>query len=200
MLRRSAGAPANRGLLGNVNPVGTRACYDEAKRYAEAYLTSAVRAQGIDGRIARIFNTYGPRMRPDDGRAIPAFCTSALRGEALPIQGDGEQTRSFCYVDDLVDGIAQLAGRDGLAGCVINLGNPVEIRIRELAQLVAELAGIARRTAARPLPPDDPVRRCPDITRARDLLGWEPKVALRDGLTATLAFFRGLPKEPANAP
>jgi nucleoside-diphosphate-sugar epimerase len=184
--------PQRETYWGNVNTVGVRACYDEAKRYAEAYLSSAVRTLGIDGRIVRIFNTYGPRMQPDDGRVVPNFCLSALRGEPLTVYGDGRQTRSFCYVDDLIDGIVRLAKRDGLRGRVVNIGNAVEFTIEELATIVAQLAGVRLEVVSRDLPSDDPTRRCPDITLARTLLDWEPKVALRDGLLATLAYFRDL--------
>ncbi len=182
--------PQRESYWGNVNPVGVRACYDEAKRYGEAYLTSAVRKLGIDGRIVRIFNTYGPRMQPGDGRVIPSFCLSALRGEPLTVFGDGRQTRSFCYVSDLIDGIVRLAKRDGLMGRIVNVGNPVEFTIAELAQIVAEIAGVQLYVVERELPPDDPTRRKPDITLARTLLEWEPKIALRDGLVSTLEYFR----------
>jgi dTDP-glucose 4,6-dehydratase len=182
--------PQRETYWGNVNPVGPRACYDEAKRYAEAYLTSAVRAAGIDGRIVRIFNTYGPRMRLDDGRVIPAFCGSALRGEPMTVFGDGSQTRSFCYVDDLIDGIYRLATGPGLAGRIVNVGTPLEFTVAELAELIAGLLGVPVRIDRRPLPPDDPARRRPDITLARELLGWEPRVALADGLPPTIASFR----------
>jgi nucleoside-diphosphate-sugar epimerase len=182
--------PQRETYWGNVNPVGVRACYDEAKRYGEAYLTSAVRELGIDGRIVRIFNTYGPRMQPGDGRVVPSFCLSALRGEPLTVYGDGRQTRSFCYVDDLIDGIVRLAKGQALSGKVVNIGSPQEFTVLELAQIIAELAGVPLKIVALELPPDDPTRRKPDITLARTLLGWEPKVALRDGLVATLDYFR----------
>ncbi len=175
---------------GNVNPVGVRACYDEAKRYGEAYTTSAIRTLGIDARIVRIFNTYGPRMAPDDGRVIPNFCLSALRGEPLTIYGDGRQTRSFCYVSDLIEGIVRLAKREGLAGSIVNLGNPGEFTIAELARIVCDIAGVNLNVVACELPPDDPTRRKPIISLARRLLGWEPKVALRDGLEPTLEYFK----------
>jgi nucleoside-diphosphate-sugar epimerase len=182
--------PQRETYWGNVNPIGFRACYDEAKRYAEAYLTSAVRVNGIDGRLVRIFNTYGPRMQPNDGRVIPNFCMSALKGESLTIYGDGSQTRSFCYVDDLIEGIYRLATRPGLSGRVVNIGNPGEFTILELAEIVAELIGTELKTVDKALPPDDPTRRRPDITLARTLLGWEPQIALRDGLVKTIDFFR----------
>jgi nucleoside-diphosphate-sugar epimerase len=175
---------------GNVNPIGERACYDESKRYAEAYVTSAVRKLGIDGRIVRIFNTYGPRMQPGDGRAIPNFCMAALRGEPLTVYGDGRQTRSFCYVTDLVDGVVRLARHPAPVPAVVNIGNPQEFTISELARIVSEIAGVPLRVVARDLPPDDPARRRPVITLARRLLGWEPRTALREGLAATLDYFR----------
>jgi nucleoside-diphosphate-sugar epimerase len=182
--------PQRETYWGNVNPTGIRACYDEAKRFGEAYVTTAVRKIGIDGRVARIFNTYGPRMQPGDGRVIPNFCVAALRGEPLTVYGDGSQTRSFCYVDDLVDGLVRLAGTPGLGGRVINLGNPREHTIAELAAVTARLAGVELRLEPRPLPPDDPTRRRPDITLARTLLGWEPATVLEIGLQRTLDSFR----------
>ncbi len=184
--------PQRETYWGNVNPVGLRSCYDEAKRYGEAYLSSAVRKLGIDGRIVRIFNTYGPRMQPGDGRVVPSFCLSALRGEPLTVYGDGKQTRSFCYVSDLIDGIVRLAKGDGLRGKLVNVGNPVEFTITELALIVADLVGVEFQSIECELPPDDPTRRKPDITLARTLLGWEPKVDLRDGLVTTLDYFRTL--------
>jgi nucleoside-diphosphate-sugar epimerase len=182
--------PQRESYWGNVNPVGQRACYDESKRFAEAYLTSAARVHGLDARIVRIFNTYGPRMQPNDGRVIPNFAMSALNGNPLTIYGDGSQTRSFCYVDDLVDGIFRFIALDGLGGNIINIGNPGEFTIRELASIVAEIAGVELHVVEQALPPDDPTRRRPDISLARTLLGWEPRVALRDGLAKTLEYFR----------
>ena len=184
--------PQRESYWGNVNPVGVRACYDEAKRYGEAYLTSAVRKLGIDGRIVRIFNTYGPRMQPGDGRVIPNFCLSALQGRPLTVYGDGRQTRSFCYVDDLIDGIVRLARGPGLQGKLVNIGNPIEFTIEELARIVAEVADVPLHMVPHDLPPDDPTRRKPDITLARTLLGWEPNVGLREGLVSTLDYFREL--------
>lgn len=177
---------------GNVNPVGVRACYDESKRYAEAYVTSAIRKLGIDARVVRIFNTYGPRMQPGDGRVIPNFCIAALRGEPLTIYGDGSQTRSFCYISDLVEGVLRLARQDGLSGRVVNIGNPGEFTIADLATIVSELAGVPLRVIKCDLPPDDPTRRRPNIDLARNLLGWEPRVELHEGLVFTLDYFRGL--------
>jgi len=182
--------PQREAYWGNVNPVGMRSCYDESKRYGEAYVTTAVRKTGVDARIARIFNTYGPRMQAGDGRVIPNFCTSALRGEPLTLYGDGLQTRSFCYVDDLVEGLVRLALRPELAGRVVNLGNPNEYTIRRLAELTAQLAGVTLRTERRSLPPDDPVRRRPDIELARTLLDWEPVIPIESGLATTLDYFR----------
>lgn len=181
--------PQRETYWGNVNPIGPRACYDEGKRFAEAWISTAVREKKLDGRIARIFNTYGPRMRPDDGRVIPAFCISALRGEALPIFGDGSQTRSFCFVDDLVDGLVRLANRPGIAGEVVNLGNPVEITMLQLAALVCEAADKPLSVSSHPLPADDPARRRPDIEKARRLLEWQPSIPLGDGLARTLRYF-----------
>jgi dTDP-glucose 4,6-dehydratase len=182
--------PQRETYWGNVNPIGSRACYDESKRFGEAYVTTAVRKLGIDGRVARIFNTYGPRMQAADGRVIPNFCIAALRGQPLTVYGDGTQTRSFCYVDDLVDGIVRLARGPDLGGRVINLGNPREHTIAELAAMTTRLAGVELRLDPRPLPPDDPTRRCPDITLARTLLGWEPATDLETGLLRTLDAFR----------
>ncbi len=182
--------PQRETYWGHVNPVGMRSCYDESKRYGEAYVTTAVRKLGIDGRVARIFNTYGPRMDPADGRVIPNFCVAALRGRALTVYGDGSQTRSFCFVDDLVDGIVRFATRAGLGGRVINLGNPDEYTVRRLAEVTARLARVDLRIEARPLPADDPVRRRPDISLARELLGWEPWTTLETGLERTLDYFR----------
>jgi UDP-glucuronate decarboxylase len=184
--------PQRETYRGNVNPVGPRACYDEAKRFGEAYVTTAVRKLGIDARVARIFNTYGPRMQTGDGRVIPNFCVAALHGEPLLIYGDGSQTRSFCYVGDLVEGLLALATRPGLAGRVVNLGNDREYTVRELAEIVAEMAGAPLRLASHALPADDPARRRPDLALARELLGWAPRVALREGLAATLDYFRAL--------
>lgn len=182
--------PQRETYWGHVNPIGVRACYDESKRYAEAYVTSAVRALGIDARIVRIFNTYGPRMQPGDGRVIPNFCLSALRGEPLTVYGEGSQTRSFCYVSDLVDGIVRLAKGDRLDGRVVNVGNPNELAISDLAAVISEIAGVPLKVVACALPPDDPTRRRPDITLARTLLGWEPRVPLKEGLALTLDYFR----------
>jgi nucleoside-diphosphate-sugar epimerase len=179
---------------GNVNPIGVRACYDESKRYGEAYVASAIRKFGIDARIVRIFNTYGPRMQPRDGRVVPNFCLAALRGEPLTIYGDGKQTRSFCYVDDLIDGVLALAKGENLRGRVINIGNPEEFTIAELARIISEIADVPLKAVTCDLPPDDPTRRRPIIDQARTLLGWQPKVALRAGLVATMEYFQTAPE------
>lgn len=182
--------PQRETYWGNVNPVGPRACYDEAKRFGEAYVASASRKLGVDGRVVRIFNTYGPRMQPDDGRVVSNFCISALRGEPLTVYGDGTQTRSFCYVSDLVDGIVRFAKHARPGSTLLNLGNPAEITISQLARIVADTARVPLHIVERALPPDDPERRRPDITLARALLHWEPKVDLHQGLAATLDYFR----------
>jgi nucleoside-diphosphate-sugar epimerase len=175
---------------GNVNPLGPRSCYDEGKRFAESLAMAYWRVHGVDVRIARLFNTYGPRSRPDDGRVVPTFCVQALTGEPLTIFGSGRQTRSLCYVSDTVRGLLALADAPGLAGEVVNLGCPEERTVLEIAEIVAEAAGGSCRLERQPLPVDDPTRRCPDITKARRLLGWEPEVDLEIGLELTLAYFR----------
>ena len=174
---------------GNVNPIGPRACYDEGKRVAETLMSDYHREDGVDIRIARIFNTYGPRMAENDGRVVSNFIVQALRGQELTLYGSGEQTRSFCYVDDLVKGLMLLMNSEGRHDPV-NLGNPVEFTIRELAERVIEMVGGNVELAFRPLPEDDPTRRQPDITRAREWLGWEPKTQLADGLLRTVTYFR----------
>jgi dTDP-glucose 4,6-dehydratase len=180
--------PQREDYWGNVNPVGPRGVYDEAKRFAEAITMAYHRVHGIETRIARIFNTYGPRMRVDDGRAVPAFFGQALRGEDVTVFGDGSQTRSLCYVSDLVEGILRLMMSD--TPDPVNLGNPHELTIRALAERIVALVGSRSRIVERPLPPDDPRVRQPDIARARALLGWEPVVTLDEGLPLTLAYFR----------
>ncbi len=177
---------------GYVNPVGPRSVYDEAKRFSEALCMAYHREHGLDVRIARIFNTYGPRMRRKDGRVIPTFIEKALRGEPLPIYGDGSQTRSFCYIDDLVEGLFRLSVREGLAGTVVNLGNPEEVSILELAQKVIELSESSSKIEFLPPRDDDPPRRCPDISRAKSLMGWFPQISLEDGLKITFRWFVGL--------
>jgi dTDP-glucose 4,6-dehydratase len=166
--------PQPESYWGNVNPVGERACYDEGKRFGEALIATRVRLRALDGRIVRIFNTYGPRMAADDGRAIPNFIAQALAGRALTLYGDGSQTRSFTYIDDLVDGIARLTAHEQARGAIVNLGNPEEVTITAVAGTIAAAAGVALRVEHGPLPSDDPSRRKPDVTRARELLGWEP--------------------------
>jgi dTDP-glucose 4,6-dehydratase len=180
--------PQREDYWGNVNPVGPRGVYDEAKRFAEAMTMAYHRTHGVQTRIVRIFNTYGPRMRILDGRAIPAFLSQALRNEDVTVFGDGGQTRSLCYIDDLVDGILRLALSDIVDP--VNIGNPEEMTIRTLAERIIALTGSRSRIVERPLPVDDPKVRQPDITRARTLLGWEPKVRLDDGLARTTAYFR----------
>jgi nucleoside-diphosphate-sugar epimerase len=174
---------------GNVNPNGPRACYDEGKRFAESLTMTFVRRFELDARIARIFNTYGPRARPDDGRVVPNFCVQALRGEPLTIYGDGSQTRSFCYVADLVTGLVSLMETDGLAGEVINLGNPDEQTIRGLADQILALVNSSSPLHFALLPFDDPTRRQPDVAKAARLLGWRPTVPLAAGLAATIDSF-----------
>ena len=174
---------------GNVNPIGPRSCYDEGKRVAETLMMDYHRQDRIDIRIARIFNTYGPRMAENDGRVVSNFIVQALRGQELTIYGSGEQTRSFCYVDELVDGLMRLMAAEGRHEPV-NLGNPVEFTIRELAEEVFRVVGADARLTYHPLPEDDPTQRKPDITRAREWLGWEPQIGLAQGLIHTVAFFR----------
>ena len=181
--------PQKETYWGNVNPIGPRGVYDEAKRFAEAMTTAYHRYHGVDAKIVRIFNTYGPRMRLHDGRAVPAFMSQALRGEDVTIFGSGQQTRSFCYVSDLVDGIIRLMESD--VNDPVNIGNPHEMTIEEIARTIIRLTGSKSKLVYRPLPEDDPKVRQPDITRARTLLGWEPKVGLEEGLTKTLEYFRG---------
>jgi dTDP-glucose 4,6-dehydratase len=180
--------PQTESYWGNVNPVGLRSCYDEAKRFTEALTMAYHREHGVRTRIVRIFNTYGPRMALEDGRVLPNFLCQALRGKPLTIYGDGSQTRSFTYVDDLVDGIWRLLHTDD--PLPVNLGNPEEMTIREFGERILAATGSSSAFERRPLPQDDPKVRCPDITRARKLLGWEPKVRLAEGLVPTVADFR----------
>lgn len=182
--------PQREDYWGNVNPVGPRGVYDEAKRYAEAMTTAYHRIHGVDVRIARIFNTYGPRLRPGDGRVMSNFIVRALRGEALTVYGDGSQTRSFCYVDDQVEGLMRLFRRGGPHP--VNIGNPSEITIRELAEVVSKETSVPVSLEYGPLPADDPARRCPDIGAARRELDWEPVVSLQEGLRKTIPYYRGL--------
>jgi dTDP-glucose 4,6-dehydratase len=180
--------PQPESYWGNVNPTGPRSVYDEAKRYAEAMSMAYHRKHGIDVRIARIFNTFGPRMRRNDGRAVPTFIDQALRGESPTIHGDGSQTRSLCYVDDLVDGIFRFANASHTGP--LNLGNPQEITILKLAELIGSIAGVQIEPTFVDRPRDDPEVRCPDITMATDLLGWEPRVSLEEGLSRTIEWAR----------
>jgi dTDP-glucose 4,6-dehydratase len=182
--------PQAESYWGNVNPVGERSMYDEAKRFAEAMTSAWRRSHGVDTRIVRIFNTYGPRMRPRDGRVVSNFIVQALRGEPLTVYGDGSQSRSFCYVSDLVDGIYRLFLSDRCEPT--NIGNPKEFTVGELAALVLEMTGSRSPIVRRPLPADDPKVRQPDITAARTVLGWEPRVPLREGLGRTIEYFRGV--------
>ena len=182
--------PQTEDYWGNVNPIGPRACYDEGKRCAETLFFDYHRQHKLEIRVARIFNTYGPRMRPDDGRVVSNFIVQALKGEPITLYGDGTQTRSFCYIDDLVGGCIDLmAAAAGVTGPV-NLGNPVEFSIRQLADLVIGLTQSKSKIEFRPLPEDDPLQRCPDIGLAKSTLGWEPAVALEDGLRRTIDYFK----------
>lgn len=185
--------PQTEEYWGNVNPVGPRGVYDEAKRFQEAMTMAYHNFHRLETRIVRIFNTYGPRMRLNDGRALPAFIGQALRGEDLTVFGDGSQTRSFCYVDDLVEGIYRLLLSDYYLP--VNLGNPSEITLKQFAQEVIALTGTKQKIVYRPLPEDDPRQRRPDITRAREILGWEPKVERTAGLKVTYEYFKSLPAD-----
>ncbi|MGA2049167.1 MAG: UDP-glucuronic acid decarboxylase family protein [Terracidiphilus sp.] len=180
--------PQTEEYWGNVNPVGPRSVYDEAKRYAEALVMAYYRSRGVNTHLVRIFNTYGPRLHPSDGRVIANFMMQALRGEPLTVYGDGGQTRSFCYVDDLIEGILRLSHSD--EHMPVNIGNPVEFTILECAQAVLDATASKSELLFEALPEDDPTRRCPDITRARTLLGWEPKITLKEGLAKCLPFFK----------
>ncbi|HEX8701022.1 MAG TPA: UDP-glucuronic acid decarboxylase family protein [Myxococcaceae bacterium] len=180
--------PQHEGYYGNVNPIGPRAVYDEAKRYGEAITSAYARVRGVKTRIVRIFNTYGPRMRLNDGRVVPAFVGQALRGEDFTVFGDGTQTRSFCYVKDLVDGLVRLMLSD--VTDPVNIGNPREMNMLQFAEAVRAAAGGGGKIIHKPLPQNDPKQRQPDITRARTLLGWEPRVPLEEGLRETISYFR----------
>lgn len=175
---------------GNVNPNGVRSVYDEGKRFGEAMVMAFKRKYSQDTRIMRIFNTYGPRMQPDDGRVVSNFATQALRGENITIYGDGNQTRSFCYVSDLVDGIIRIMDKDGISGEVINLGNPSEFTINALAEMILKFVGSDSKVVFEEKPIDDPERRRPDISKAKEILGWEPKVPLEEGLQKTIEYFK----------
>lgn len=185
--------PQNEEYWGNVNPVGPRGVYDEAKRFQEAITMAYHNFHGVETRIVRIFNTYGPRMRLNDGRALPAFIGQALRGEDLTVFGDGSQTRSFCYVDDLVEGIYRLLMSD--YSNPVNVGNPNEISLKDFAEEIISLTGTSQKIVYKPLPVDDPKQRQPDITRAKEILGWVPKVDRQEGLKRTYEYFRNLPQE-----
>jgi UDP-glucuronate decarboxylase len=183
--------PQKESYWGNVNPIGPRSCYDEGKRAAETLCFDFHRQHGVDIRVVRIFNTYGPRMQPDDGRVVSAFIDQALRGVALTIFGEGHQTRSFCYVQDLLDGLTAMMNQDDYIG-PLNLGNPQELSVRELAEKIIEFTGSPSGIIFKPLPADDPTRRRPDITLAREILGFAPKTPLNDGLAKTVPYFEGL--------
>ena len=185
--------PQTEEYWGNVNPVGPRGVYDEAKRYMESITMAYHTFHGVETRIVRIFNTYGPRMRLNDGRALPAFIGQALRGEDLTVFGDGSQTRSFCYVDDLIDGIYKLLLSDYIMP--VNIGNPNEISLKDFAEEILALTGNKVKIIYKPLPVDDPKQRQPDITKAKKILGWEPKMSRKDGLKITYDYFKSLPKE-----
>ncbi|HNF32688.1 MAG TPA: GDP-mannose 4,6-dehydratase, partial [Bacteroidia bacterium] len=185
--------PQNEDYWGNVNPIGPRGVYDEAKRFQEAITMAYHTYHKLETRIVRIFNTYGPRMRLNDGRALPAFIGQALRGEDLTVFGDGSQSRSFCYVDDLVEGIFRLLHCDYAKP--VNIGNPVEITIKQFAEEIIKLTGTTQKIVYKPLPQDDPKQRQPDITRAKEILGWTPKVSREEGLKITYEYFKSLPPE-----
>lgn len=185
--------PQNEEYFGNVNPIGPRGVYDEAKRFQEAITMAYHTYHNVDTRIVRIFNTYGSRMRLNDGRALPAFIGQALRGEDITVFGDGSQTRSFCYIDDMVDGIYRLLHSD--YHLPVNIGNPDEISIKEFAEEILALTGVEQKLIFMPLPQDDPLQREPDITKAKEILGWEPKVSRKEGLKLTFEYFKSLTLE-----
>ncbi|WP_460039256.1 UDP-glucuronic acid decarboxylase family protein [Thermaerobacter litoralis] len=184
--------PQREDYWGNVNPIGERACYDESKRFAEALSMEYYRQYGVDIRIVRIFNTYGPRMQINDGRVVPNFVCQALRGEPLTVYGDGSQTRSFVFVKDEIEGIFRAMTYPGTTGEVFNIGNPEERTILEFARTIAEICGVELNVVYKPLPPDDPRKRCPDITKARIVLRWEPITPLEEGLRVTIDYFAGV--------
>jgi len=183
--------PQTEAYWGNVNPIGPRACYDEGKRCAETLFFDTHRQYGLDIRVARIFNTYGPRMHPNDGRVVSNFIMQALRNEPITIYGDGQQTRSFCYVDDLIDAFQRFMETDGIVG-PINLGNPSEFTIKDLAKKIIRLTESQSQLVFKDLPTDDPLQRCPDITQAKTILHWQPTIPLEDGLKSTIAYFKTL--------
>ncbi len=182
--------PQKESYWGHVNPTGPRACYDESKRFSEALAISYLRKHGLDIRIVRIFNTYGPGMKSNDGRVIPNFITQALRGEPITVYGDGKQSRSFCYITDMVEALEKVMFTDGLAGEVFNIGNPDEISVLDAANTIKNLASSSSEIVFKPLPQDDPARRRPDITKIREKLGWEPKTGFEEGLRKTIEHFR----------
>jgi UDP-glucuronate decarboxylase len=184
--------PQTEDYRGNVSPLGPRACYDEGKRAAETLFFDYLRQHKVKIKVVRIFNTYGPRMHPNDGRVVSNFIMQALCGEDITIYGDGSQTRAFCYVDDLIDGFIRMMASPADVAGPINLGNPHEIPVRELAERIVGLTGSRSRLVYRPLPQDDPTQRCPDIERAKRLLGWTPRVPLEQGLAQTIAYFEAL--------
>ncbi|MEM7425236.1 MAG: UDP-glucuronic acid decarboxylase family protein [Pseudomonadota bacterium] len=191
-------SPQNESYWGNVNPIGPRACYDEGKRCAETLFFDYNRQHGLDIRVARIFNTYGPRMHPNDGRVVSNFIVQALNGDPITIYGDGSQTRSFCFVDDLVDGIIAFMNLEPGTPGPVNLGNTYEVSMLDLGRMIIELSGSGSELVHRPLPQDDPMQRRPDLTRAKEAIGWAPAVSLEDGLTRTIGYFERLlsDKEP----
>ncbi|HET9230130.1 MAG TPA: UDP-glucuronic acid decarboxylase family protein [Vitreimonas sp.] len=187
--------PQSEEYWGNVNPIGERSCYDEGKRCAETLFFDYYRQHKLDIRVARIFNTYGPRMHPNDGRVVSNFIVQALKGQDITLYGDGQQTRSFCYVDDLIDAFIAYMDKDGDIPGPINMGNPIEFTMKQLAEEVLALTGSKSKLTHRPLPSDDPKQRQPNIDKAKELLGWQPKVQLRDGLKKTIEYFDALLKE-----
>ena len=184
--------PQTEDYRGRVNPIGPRGCYDEGKRCAETLFFDYYRQHSLNIRVARIFNTYGPNMHPSDGRVVSNFIVQALKGEDLTLYGDGGQTRSFCYVDDLTDGLMRLMNAPDAVTGPVNLGNPNEFTILELAELVIEMTGAKSKIVRLPLPQDDPMQRCPDISLAKGKLGWQPTIQLKDGLAKTIAYFKGV--------
>ena len=184
--------PQTEEYRGRVNPWGPRACYDEGKRCAETLFFDYRRQHGLGIKVVRIFNTYGPRMHPNDGRVVSNFIVQALERKPLTVFGDGSQTRAFCYVDDLIDGLVRLMSSPDEVTGPVNLGNPVEVPVGDLARRILRLTGSTAEVVFRPLPEDDPVQRCPDITKARELLGWQPRVELDEGLRRTIAYFKGI--------
>ncbi|MBF4474377.1 UDP-glucuronic acid decarboxylase family protein [Methanobacterium formicicum] len=182
--------PQSESYWGNVNPIGPRSVYDEAKRFSEAISMSYFREQSLDMRIIRIFNTYGPRMKSNDGRVVPNFITQALNMENITVYGNGDQTRSFCYITDLIEGIFEIALTDNLKGEIMNLGNPEEYKIIDLAKIIIEKTSSESQIIYKSLPEDDPKQRCPDITKIKGLTGWQPKVSLKEGINLTIDYFK----------